>query len=66
MPARLRSHLWPVDSGMARLSCATGDTALRDKAILLTHEWEKTLGDDGNPYMGTYAWESDDVRGICI
>ena len=44
-------------SGMARLSCATGDTALRDKAILLTTEWEKTLGADGNPRMQTYAWE---------
>ncbi len=44
-------------SGMARLSCATGDTALREKAIFLTTEWEKTLGANGNPRMGTYAWE---------
>ena len=44
-------------SGMARLSCATGDTALRDKAIFLTAEWEKTLGPDGNPRTGTYGWE---------
>lgn len=44
-------------SGMARLSCATGDTALRDKAVLLASEWEKTLGPDGNPHMDTYAWE---------
>lgn len=38
-------------SGMARLSCATGDIALREKAIYLTTEWEKTLGPDGNPRM---------------
>ncbi len=44
-------------SGMARLSCATGDAALREKAIRLTTEWEKTLGPDGNPRMQTYAWE---------
>lgn len=44
-------------SGMARLSCATSDTALRDKAIYLTSEWEKTLGTDGDPRMSTYAWE---------
>ncbi len=44
-------------SGMARLSCATDDAALRDKAILLTSEWEKTLGADGNPRMQTYPWE---------
>lgn len=44
-------------SGMARLSCATGDTALRDKAILLAAEWEKTLGVDGSPRMNTYAFE---------
>ena len=44
-------------SGMARLSCATGDTALRDKSIFLTAEWEKTLGANNNPRMSTYAWE---------
>ena len=44
-------------SGMARLSCATGDAALRDKAVLMAKEWEKTLGSDGDPRMGTYAWE---------
>ncbi len=44
-------------SGMARLSCATGDTALREKAVYLAAQWEKTLGPDGNPHMGTYAWE---------
>ncbi len=44
-------------SGMARLSRATKDTAMRDKAIYLAAEWEKTLGTDGNPRMSTYAWE---------
>ncbi len=44
-------------SGMARLSCATGDIPLRDKAILITTEWEKTLAPDGNPRMDTYGWE---------
>ena len=44
-------------SGMARLSCATNDAGLRDKAILLTSEWEKTPGADGNPHMQTYPWE---------
>lgn len=44
-------------SGMARLSCATGDTAMRAKAITLTEEWEKTLGAGGNCRMNTYAWE---------
>ena len=44
-------------SGMARLSCATGDAALRAKAIRLATEWEKTLGPDGNPRMDTYSWE---------
>ncbi len=44
-------------SGMARLSRATGDTELREKAIRLTTEWEKTLGPNGNARMNTYAWE---------
>jgi uncharacterized protein len=44
-------------SGMARLSCATGDSEMRAKAIALTEGWEKTLGPDGNCRMGTYAWE---------
>ena len=42
---------------MARLSCATHDTALRNKAIYLTTEWEKTLGPGGDARMSTYAWE---------
>lgn len=47
-------------SGMARLSCATGDTALRDKAIALAQGWEKTIAPDGDPRMegwSTYSWE---------
>ncbi len=44
-------------SGMARLSCATGDADLRAKAIRLATEWEKTLGADGNARMDTYSWE---------
>ena len=44
-------------SGMARMSCATGDTDLRNKALLLTEEWGKTLGPDGNYRMTTYEWE---------
>lgn len=44
-------------SGMARLSAAMGDAPLREKAIRLTTEWEKTLGANGDPRMNTYAWE---------
>ncbi len=44
-------------SGMARLSCATDDAALRQKAITLVEEWGKTVGPDGNCRMATYAWE---------
>ena len=44
-------------SGMARLSCATGDSALRNKAVTLATEWEKTLGPGDDPRMDTYAWE---------
>ncbi|HEY7089853.1 MAG TPA: beta-L-arabinofuranosidase domain-containing protein, partial [Tepidisphaeraceae bacterium] len=38
-------------SGMARMSHATGDTALRDKAITLANEWAKTIGPDGDCRM---------------
>lgn len=44
-------------SGLARLSCALDDTPMRQKAITLVEEWEKTLGADGNCRMGTYAFE---------
>src|SRR6185437_4061533 len=44
-------------SGMARLSCALHDAALRDKAIALAEGWKKTVRPDGNCRMSTYAWE---------
>ena len=44
-------------SGMARMSCATGDTDLRNKAVNLVEEYAKTIGPDGDCHMGTYAWE---------
>lgn len=34
-------------SGMARMSRATNDTALREKATYLMQEWAKTIGPDG-------------------
>ncbi len=44
-------------SGMARLSRATGDDALRDKAITLFEGWRQTIGPDGDARMWPYAWE---------
>jgi uncharacterized protein len=44
-------------SGMARLSRATGDDALRDKAVALFEGWEATVGPDGDARMDAYAWE---------
>jgi hypothetical protein len=44
-------------SGMSRLAKATGDTAVRDKAIRLFAEWSKTIGPDGNCRMGHYAFD---------
>lgn len=44
-------------SGMARMSCALQDDAMRQKAILLVEQWEKTIGPDGNCRMGTYPFE---------
>ncbi len=44
-------------SGMARLSLATGDNALREKAVYLAEEWAKTLGAGDDPRMATYGWE---------
>jgi DUF1680 family protein len=44
-------------SGMARLSRATGDDALRDKAIALCEGWRETIGPDGDAKMWPYAWE---------
>lgn len=44
-------------SGMARMYCATGDTALRDKAGYLLSEWAKTIKPNGDCAMGLYAYE---------
>jgi DUF1680 family protein len=44
-------------SGMARMSRATGDTAMRDKAIRLFTEWAKTVPPDGNARMRHYPFD---------
>jgi hypothetical protein len=44
-------------SGMARLSRATGDRELHDKAVHLMTEWGKTIKPDGNCGMRHYPWE---------
>jgi DUF1680 family protein len=44
-------------SGMARMYKATGDTAIRDKAVYLMREWVKTIEPDGTPYHPTWAKE---------
>lgn len=47
-------------SGMARMSRALGDAAMRDKAIHLATEWEKTVTANGRTDLhniGTYGWE---------
>jgi uncharacterized protein len=44
-------------SGMARLSRATGDAALRGKALALFDGWRQTTGPDGDARMGLYDWE---------
>lgn len=47
-------------SGMARISCATKDQAMREKVIYLITEWERTLGPADNTQLkgwGTYSWE---------
>jgi hypothetical protein len=44
-------------SGMTRLARATGDSALRDKAITLYTEWAKTVGADGNARMDHYPFD---------
>jgi hypothetical protein len=53
-------------SGMARMYKATGDTAMRAKAVRLMREWAKTIEPDGTPYYTTgavelrfshYAWD---------
>ena len=44
-------------SGMSRMARATGDTALRDKAVRLFTEWSKTVGPNGGARMGLYGFE---------
>ncbi len=45
-------------SGMARLSRATGDKALRDKALALFEGWRRTVGPKGEARMRRlYDWE---------
>lgn len=44
-------------SGMSRVYRATGDTAMRDKAVYLMTEWAKTVGPDGNCRMRHYTYE---------
>jgi DUF1680 family protein len=44
-------------SGMARLSKATGDPAMRDKASGLLEGWAKTIKPDGNSRMGHYTYD---------
>lgn len=44
-------------SGFARMYCATGDRAMRDKAAFLLSEWAATLGASANPRMGLYAYD---------
>ncbi|HEV2440439.1 MAG TPA: beta-L-arabinofuranosidase domain-containing protein [bacterium] len=44
-------------SGMARMSRATGDADLRDKALALFHGWNETVGPDGDARMRLYDWE---------
>src|ERR1035438_4417437 len=44
-------------SGMARLSKATGDSEVHDKASYLLTEFGKTVKPDGNCGMRHYAWE---------
>lgn len=44
-------------SGLARLYRATGDTAVRDKAVRLFEGWAKTVRPDGDCGMGHYAFD---------
>lgn len=44
-------------SGMARLSCATGDHALREKSGHLLTEWARTVKPDGDCGMRHYAYD---------
>jgi DUF1680 family protein len=44
-------------SGMSRMYRATGDTAIRDKAVYLMTEWAKTVKPDGDCRMRHYPFE---------
>jgi hypothetical protein len=44
-------------SGMARMSRATGDRGLREKAVALLEGWTETLRPDGDARMRPYDWE---------
>src|SRR5690242_2468618 len=44
-------------SGMARMSRATGDQSLREKAAALLEGWTKTLSADGDVRLRPYDWE---------
>lgn len=44
-------------SGMARMYCATGDSALRAKASYLLAEWRKTIKPDGDCRMHHYSYD---------
>lgn len=44
-------------SGMSRIARATGDDAIRAKAVRLFTEWAKTVGSDGDPHMGHYPFD---------
>jgi len=43
--------------GMSRLARATGDRALRDKAVTLFTEWAKTIKPDGDARMRHYPFD---------
>ena len=44
-------------SGMSRMYRATGDTAIRDKAVRLFAGWSKTVKPDGDCGMGHYPFD---------
>lgn len=44
-------------SGMARMFCATGDQAIRDKAASLLANWAETIGADGDCRMSLYSYD---------
>jgi uncharacterized protein len=44
-------------SGMSRMACATGDAAMRDKAVRLFTEWSRTVKPNGDCGMRHYAYD---------